>query len=134
MKIADLATLEVGNPVPFEYPLEGQSNLLVKLGSDAIGGVGPDGDIVAFSNICTHMGCVLTEFRSDHNVLGPCPCHFTTFDLAHGGMVGLGQATQNLPQVVLEVEDDDVYATGVLRLVYGYYDTLQGAEMVEATA
>ena len=46
-------------------------------------------------------------------------------------MVTLGQATQNLPQVMLSVEDQDVYATGVIRLVYGYQNTLQGAQLVE---
>ncbi len=34
----------------FEYPQEGQTNFLVKLGRPAAGGVGPDGDVVAFSD------------------------------------------------------------------------------------
>ena len=79
------------------------------------------------------MGCVLDQYMPEHNALGPCPCHFSTFDLANNGMVTLGQATQNLPQVLLSVEDDDIYATGVIRLVYGYADTLQGAPMVEVS-
>lgn len=42
----------------------------------------------------------------------------------------LGQATQNLPQILLKVDGDDVVATGVVRLVYGFHNTLEGAELV----
>jgi arsenite oxidase small subunit len=35
-------------------------------------------------------------------------------------------AVQNLPQIVLEVDGDDIYAVGVLGLIYGYQDNLQG--------
>ncbi len=119
----------------FDYPLNGQGNVLVKTGNDfAIGGIGPDEDIVAFSRVCTHMGCELTEYQAEHGVLGPCACHFSTFDLIHNGQVTLGQATQNLPQVLLQIDGDDVYATGVVRLVYGYANTLEGAELVGGSA
>ena len=113
-------------PLFFDYPLEGQSNILVKLGTVNPTGVGPDRDIVAFSNLCTHMGCPVLDYDSEHRTLGPCPCHFSSFDLAVDGQVSLGQATQNLPQVRLVVEDDDIYAEGVFRLVYGHSSTLTG--------
>jgi len=35
-------------------------------------------------------------------------------------------AVQNLPQYVLELEGDDIYAVGVLGLIYGYPDNLLG--------
>jgi len=131
VRVAGLSELSSTTPLAFDYPLVGQSNLIVKLDQPLAGGVGPDEDIVAYSSRCTHMGCILSEYRPEYKALGPCPCHFSTFDLANNGMVTLGQATQNLPQVVLTVEEDDVYATGVLRLVYGYADTLQGGQLVE---
>ena len=106
-------------------------SVMVKLDQPVAGGVGPDEDIVAYSSRCTHMGCIVSEYQPEYNALGPCPCHFSTFDLANNGMVTLGQATQNLPQVVLTVEGEDIYATWVLRLVYGYADTLQGGQLVE---
>ncbi len=133
-RVARMSQLQDGVPVMFDYPLEGQGNVLVKMGEPAIGGVGDGDDVVAFSRICTHMGCELTEYRHEHGVLGPCPCHFSTFDLIHNGQVTLGQATQNLPQVLLEVDGDDVFATGLVRLVYGFADSLEGAEMVAGTA
>ncbi len=133
VRVASLSALREAEPVIFDYPLAGQSNVLVKLGEPAMGGTGPDGDIVGFSRICTHMGCTLPEYRHEHKVLGPCPCHFTTFDLIHGGQVSLGQATQNLPQLLLTIEGDDIYATGVVRLIYGFADNLQGAQRVGGT-
>lgn len=131
IRVASVGDVNATTPITFDYPLQGQSNIMVKLDQPVAGGVGPDEDIVAFSSLCTHMGCVVSEYRPEHKALGPCPCHFSTFDLAHNGMVTLGQATQNLPQVLLSVEGDDIYATGVLRLVYGYANTLQGGRLVE---
>lgn len=130
--VAQVSQLQAGVPVDFDYPLVGQKNLLVKMGEEVIGGVGAESDIVAFSRICTHMGCEIEEYRHEHKALGPCPCHFSTFDLIHGGQVTLGQATQNLPQVLLKVDGDDVVATGVVRLVYGFNNTLQGGELVSS--
>jgi len=129
-RIGSLADLNTGEPVFFDYPLVGQSNMLVKVGAPAESGVGPDEDVVAFSNLCTHMGCPITTYQSDEGVLGPCPCHFTTFDIAHDAQVTLGQATQKLPRVLLLTEGDDIYAHGLLRLVYGYHNSLVGSEPV----
>ena len=131
-RVASLSNIRQGEPVDFTYPLQGQQNFLVKLGEPAQGGVGPDSDIVAFSSICTHMGCPLTgQYKDEHKIIGPCPCHFTTFDLRISGMVVLGQATENLPQITLAIEDDDVYATGTMGLIYGFRDNLLDAEPVE---
>lgn len=131
VRVGSMSQVSLTDPLKFQYPLEGQHNVLVKLGAAVPTGVGPDQDIVAFSSICTHMGCVVENYNAEWKALGPCPCHFSTFDLAHDGMVTLGQATQNLPQVILDVEGDDIYATGVLRLVYGFANTLEGAQVVE---
>ncbi len=132
VRVASLADLRVGEPVMFDYPLMGQSNMLVKIGREATLGIGPDRDIVAFSNICTHMGCPITDFQAEHGVLGPCPCHYTTFDLARDGQVTLGQATQSLPRVALDIDGDDIVAIGLERLVYGHHDSLRGNEMISA--
>jgi arsenite oxidase small subunit len=133
VKVASLSALEDGVPVFFDYPLEGQANILVKMGEPVVGGVGPEEDIVAFSKICTHMGCPISEYQHEYKALGPCPCHYSTFDLIHGGMVAMGQATQNLPQVLLNVEGDSVIAGGLVRLVYGYTNSLEGGELVGGT-
>ncbi len=134
-KIASLSDLTPGEPLDFEYPLEGQSNFVVKLGAPAHGGVGEEGDIVAFSYACTHMGCPLNGlYKDEHRILGPCSCHYTTFDLTRGGLVVLGQATENLPQITLALDGDDLYATGVMGLIFGYRDNLADGTPVEVTA
>ncbi len=131
LRVASVGDLGTDDPIKFEYPLQGQHNVLVKLGTQVAAGVGPDSDIVAFSSLCTHMGCLVENYQPEYRALGPCPCHFSTFDLSANGQASLGQATENLPQVLLSVEGDDIYATGVVRLIYGHANSLQGAPMVE---
>lgn len=131
-RVASLAALKTGEPVDFAYPTEESPVSLVKLGRPAAGGIGPDGDIVAFGTDCTHMGCPLRgAYNAEHGILGPCACHFTTFDLAHRGMVVLGQATENLPQLILEIEGDDIVAVGTLGIMYGFRDNLADVPLVE---
>ncbi len=129
-KVARLADLREGAPVEFKYPTEDPlyaASFLVKLGAPAGGGVGPDDDVVAFNSLCPHVGGPLMgTYQHRYRALGPCPFHLTTFDLTKHGMVIAGHATESLPQVVLEVEGGDVYATGVMGLIFGTFDNLQG--------
>ncbi|PJE98571.1 ubiquinol-cytochrome C reductase [Streptomyces carminius] len=61
--------------------------------------------IVAFSRICTHVGCPVTLYEQQtHHVL--CPCHQSTFDLADGARVIFGPAGHPLPQLRISVNDD----------------------------
>lgn len=129
-KIARLSQLKNGETLSFTYPLEKQPNFLVKLGEPAQGGVGADRDVVAFSALCTHMGGNLRgRYRHDLKAIGPCPFHFSTFDLRRGGIPVHASATQSLPQVVLGTDSDDIYAVGVRGLIYGYRDNLKDAPL-----
>lgn len=132
--VANVDDLVAGEPVFFDYPQEGQRNLIVKLGKVAEEGVGPGGDIVAFSVFCAHMGVPLDGvYNHEYGILGPCPLHFSTFDLAHTGMHVMGKAVQHLPQVVLSVGDDgEISATGVYGLIYGYPNNLADLTSDEA--
>lgn len=121
-KVGQLSSLKDGQAIAFNYPDDGElSNcLLVKNGERSGGGIGAAQDIVAFSGRCTHMGGSLDgEYKPEHKVVGPCSLHLTTFDLTRHGIVVAGHATQALPQIVLEVDGDDIYATGVVGLLYG---------------
>jgi arsenite oxidase small subunit len=119
LAVARLSDLLNGEPHYFEYPQAGDFNLLVKLGVPAGGGIGPQGDIVAFSTRCTHLGGKLRgTLQADVQVLGPCPRHLTTFDLSRHGVVITGHATASLPQVVLELDGDRIRAVGMQGLVY----------------
>lgn len=126
-RIGSLKAIKIGVPVEFAYPLDDVSNVLVKLGAPAGGGIGPERDIVAFNQQCTHMGGPLNgSYKGEHQVLGPCPIHLTTFDLTRHGMVISGHGTESLPQILLETKGDDIIAVGVQGLIYGYADNLVG--------
>lgn len=127
-RIGKLSALVKGKPVEFKYPYPNVSNILVKLGAPAGGGIGPQQDIVAFNQSCTHMGGPLHgTYKDEHQVFGPCPLHLTTFDLTRHGMVVAGHATESLPQIVLEASGDEIYAVAVLGLIYGYAHNVTGA-------
>jgi len=124
-RISSLSDLQVGVPVAFNYPYEHPSalNNLIKLGAPAGGGIGPDNDIVAFNTICPHMGFPLSgTYKPDHQVMGPCGWHLSTYDLTRHGIIISGHATQGLPQITLELDGDDIYATGVQALIFGFAD------------
>lgn len=119
-RIAGVSQLKTDVPVQLEYPDADSPAMLVKLGVPAGGGVGRDSDIVAFSTLCPHMGGDLgTTYKAKFKGLGPCSLHLSTFDLTRHGIMVAGHATESLPQVLLEVVGDDIYATGVMGLVYG---------------
>jgi ubiquinol-cytochrome c reductase iron-sulfur subunit len=63
---------------------------------------GHDG-IVAYSMICTHVGCPvgLYEHRTHHLL---CPCHQSTFDVSRDAEVIFGPAHRPLPQLKITVD------------------------------
>lgn len=111
--------LTVKAPLPFNYPDDRSPCTAVKLGSPVPGGVGPDRDIVAYSTLCTHMGCP-TVYDNNTKTF-KCPCHFSEFDAEKSGQMICGQATENLPRVLLRYDEasDTVSAVGVDGLIYG---------------
>lgn len=120
LKIGKLSALKQDMPVAFTYPTKDIRNILVKLGTPAGGGVGSNKDVVAFNPVCTHMGGPMDKaYNAEHKILGQCPFHQSTFDLTRHGMIISGHATESLPQIQLETEGDDIYATAVIGLVYG---------------
>ncbi|OIV37565.1 ubiquinol-cytochrome C reductase [Mangrovactinospora gilvigrisea] len=65
--------------------------------------------IVAYSKICTHVGCPISLYEQQtHHVL--CPCHQSTFDLSDGAKVIFGPAGHPLPQLKIHVGDDGFLA------------------------
>lgn len=121
--IAKLSELAVDQVIYFEFP-KGVSNagaMLVKLATRAGGGIGPEQDIVAFSTRCTHMGGDLF-YRADHQ-LALCREHLTSFDLTRHGIVIAGHATESLPQIILDVQDDQIVAAGIVGLLYGHHQS-----------
>ncbi|GAB3924209.1 cytochrome bc1 complex Rieske iron-sulfur subunit [Microlunatus endophyticus] len=61
--------------------------------------------ILAYSKICTHVGCPISLWEQQtHHLL--CPCHQSTFDLADSGRVLFGPAARALPQLPIKVNDE----------------------------
>ncbi|MBU4337342.1 MAG: Rieske 2Fe-2S domain-containing protein [Actinobacteria bacterium] len=61
--------------------------------------------IVAYSKICTHVGCPVALYEQQtHHLL--CPCHQSTFDVADGAKVIFGPAKRALPQLPITVDTD----------------------------
>lgn len=63
----------------------------------------PNGDVVAYSRICPHLGCIFnfvdepSECAKNYNFkpAGPvfaCPCHLSVYDIAQAGKVVSGPA------------------------------------------
>lgn len=117
--IAHEEQLQENTPVAFSFPDTSSPCALIKLGSPVPGGVGPQGDIVAFSTLCTHMGCPVSYDIATR--VFNCPCHFTIFDAEKRGQMVCGQATANLPAIVLEYHDREgtIRAVAVDGLIYG---------------
>lgn len=116
--LGKVGDLKVNEPVDITYPDPDSPGVLLKLGKAVEGGVGPDGDIVAYSVLCPHKGWLLTYNAADRTL--NCPGHFSRFDSEAGGLEIWGHATQNLPQFALRVDDGgDIYAEGVDELIYG---------------
>jgi len=61
-------------------------------------------DVFAFTAICTHDGCDVTDWLADEHMLS-CPCHYSKFDPRDGGRVKDGPAPRALPQLPLTVTD-----------------------------
>ena len=59
--------------------------------------------IVAYSKICTHVGCPIALYEQrTHHLL--CPCHQSTFDLSDSGNVVFGPAARRMPQLPIGVD------------------------------
>ncbi|MBW4094377.1 MAG: Rieske (2Fe-2S) protein [Acidobacteria bacterium] len=61
--------------------------------------------IVAYSKICTHVGCPVALYEQQtHHLL--CPCHQSTFDLTQECKVIFGPANRPLPQLPIKIDSE----------------------------
>jgi ubiquinol-cytochrome c reductase iron-sulfur subunit len=61
--------------------------------------------IVAYSKICTHVGCPVALYEQQtHHLL--CPCHQSQFDITREAAVIFGPAKRPLPQLPITVDEE----------------------------
>ncbi|HEV7861416.1 MAG TPA: Rieske 2Fe-2S domain-containing protein [Acidimicrobiia bacterium] len=56
--------------------------------------------VVAYSKLCTHVGCPVGLYQAAAGLL-LCPCHQSTFDVLDGARPVFGPAARSLPQLPL---------------------------------
>jgi Rieske Fe-S protein len=106
-KIASAGELPPGETKLFAYPGELDRCVLVHL---------PEGGLVAFSQLCTHLSCPVIPKVAEG--VFACPCHEGFFDLRTGKNIA-GPPPRPLPRVLLRNDGSDVLAVGVDERVVG---------------
>ena len=97
--IVALTAVAVGDTYLFRYPTEADPAILLRV---------DDRQVVAFSQQCTHLGCVV-YYQVEEN-RWHCPCHEGNFATLSGDVIS-GPPTRPLGRIDVEVrEDGNVWA------------------------
>ena len=97
-KVAD--RLEPGRAVAFRYPGDDDRALAIRL---------PDGRLVGWSAVCTHLACAVLWREEDGHL--ECPCHDGVFDPATGEVLA-GPRPAPFPAVRLREDAGGIWAVG----------------------
>ena len=98
--LVPLADVGVGETYLFHYPTESDPAVLLRLS---------DTEVVAFSQKCTHLGCVV-YYQPDED-RWHCPCHEGNFDATTGAVLS-GPPTRPLGKIEVEVRNGTIWALG----------------------
>ncbi len=98
--IVALNDVAVGDTHLFRYPAEHDPAILVRLA---------DQEVVAFSQKCTHLGCVV--FYEADESRWHCPCHEGNFDTRTGAVLS-GPPPRPLGRIDIEIRGDMIWALG----------------------
>jgi Rieske Fe-S protein len=99
--VVALDDVPVGDTYLFTYPNADDPAILLRLG---------DREVVAFSQKCTHLGCVI-YFQPDED-RWHCPCHEGNFETRTGAVIS-GPPPGALGRIEVEVRDDGmIWAVG----------------------
>jgi Rieske Fe-S protein len=100
-RIALASSITVGESKLFSYPTQEDPCILVRQNN---------GDLAAYSQVCTHLSCAVVHNEKE-NVLF-CPCHHGYFTVAEGRPFA-GPPTRSLPRIKLEQQGNEIFAVGV---------------------
>ena len=100
-KIGMASSLAPGSSQLFRYPTHDDPCILIRQ---------TGGELVAYSQVCTHLSCAVIHDQKENTLF--CPCHHGYFTVAEGRPYA-GPPTRPLPRIKLELEGDDLFAVGV---------------------
>jgi Rieske Fe-S protein len=132
IKVEDLT---LGGPQQLAFPMDPTSKtvrdgnrlnqvLVIRLKEDAYDGETKPhtgGGVVAYSAICTHQGCDVSQWKPDKNTL-LCVCHGTEYDPFQRAAVVFGPAPRRLPILPLSVEGGVLVVAAGFRSKPGFKD------------
>ena len=95
-----LADVAVGDTYLFRYPTDADPAILLRIA---------DREVVAFSQKCTHLGCVV-YFEAEED-RWHCPCHEGNFEPRTGTVIS-GPPPRPLGRIDVEIRDDNIWALG----------------------
>ncbi len=99
-ELIPLTDVAVGDTYLFTYPGDNDPAILLRLAED---------EVVAFSQKCTHLGCVV-YFEADAD-RWHCPCHEGNFNTRTGTVIS-GPPPRPLGRIDVEIRDDTIWALG----------------------
>jgi arsenite oxidase small subunit len=99
--IGSVATLENQGSLLFRYPTDKDPCIAVRT---------PEGKLVAYSQVCTHLSCAVVYKKSENKLM--CPCHNGLFNVDAGAPIG-GPPTRPLPRIRLEKRGEELFAVDV---------------------
>lgn len=102
-RIAGAGEIAPGEVRLFTYPGPNDGAILVRR---------PGGELVAFSQKCTHLSCAVYYSRENNRL--ECPCHEGYFAIDDGRVLQ-GPPPRPLPRILLRESGGDVYAVGIDR-------------------
>ena len=101
LTVAAAADIPAGGVKLFRYPRPEDACIMVRK---------PDGNLVAYSQKCTHLSCAVYYAR-DANRL-ECPCHEGYFSIETGRVLQ-GPPPRPLPKILIAERNGQIVATGV---------------------
>ena len=96
--IVALDQVQEGTAHLFRYPTDADPAILVHL---------PGGELRAFSQKCTHLGCVV-YYKADSQKM-ECPCHEGVFDAGNGDVIS-GPPQRPLGRIDVENRNGTIWA------------------------
>jgi Rieske Fe-S protein len=99
-ELLPLADVAIGDTYLFRYPTDADPAILLRLA---------DREVVAFSQKCTHLGCVV-YFEAEED-RWHCPCHEGNFEPRTGEVIS-GPPPRALGRIAVEIRDDTIWALG----------------------